>query len=155
MDLYAAFLLQESLLKLSKVDLAIIVVYFAAVLATGYYLKRHTRTGEDFLLAGREMTAWVAGLSSLAANLGSLDMDQAVFAWDGPRRWTRSQPTGRPRIPRWDSDGASKRRGGVDLEPGQAGTTKQERSPLRAPGFHDSGPRWPLSPLTRRPATRS
>jgi SSS family solute:Na+ symporter len=65
---------RASLLSLNPVDLAIIIVYFAAVLAIGFYLKRHTRTGEDFFLAGREMTAWVAGLSFLAANLGSLEL---------------------------------------------------------------------------------
>ena len=62
------------LLSLSPVDLAIIILYFAAVLAIGFYLKRYTQTGEDFFLAGREMTAWVAGLSFLAANLGSLEL---------------------------------------------------------------------------------
>jgi len=62
------------LLSLSTVDLLIIAIYFFAVLAIGFYLKRHTRTGEDFFLAGREMTAWVAGLSFLAANLGSLEL---------------------------------------------------------------------------------
>jgi len=76
-DLLPALWLQAdraSLLSLNPVDLAIIIVYFAAVLAIGFYLKRHTRTGEDFFLAGREMTAWVAGLSFLAANLGSLEL---------------------------------------------------------------------------------
>jgi len=76
-DLFPALWLQAdraSLLSLNPVDLAIIIVYFAAVLAIGFYLKRHTRTGEDFFLAGREMTAWVAGLSFLAANLGSLEL---------------------------------------------------------------------------------
>jgi SSS family solute:Na+ symporter len=62
------------LLSLSAVDLAIIVLYFAAVIGIGFYLKRYTTTGEDFFLAGREMTAWVAGLSFLAANLGSLEL---------------------------------------------------------------------------------
>jgi len=62
------------LLTLSGVDLAIIALYFAAVLGIGFYLKRYTQTGEDFFLAGREMTAWVAGLSFLAANLGALEM---------------------------------------------------------------------------------
>ena len=62
------------MLSLSTVDLAIIALYFAAVLAIGFYLKRYTKTGEDFFLAGREMTAWVAGLSFLAANLGSLEL---------------------------------------------------------------------------------
>ncbi len=62
------------LLTLSTIDLAIIGLYFAAVIAIGFYLKRYTKTGEDFFLAGREMTAWVAGLSFLAANLGSLEL---------------------------------------------------------------------------------
>ncbi|MBZ5723669.1 MAG: sodium:solute symporter family protein [Acidobacteriia bacterium] len=62
------------LLTLSGVDLAIIILYFFAVLGIGFYLKRYTKTGEDFFLAGREMTAWVAGLSFLAANLGSLEL---------------------------------------------------------------------------------
>lgn len=54
--------------------MAIIVVYFIAVLAIGYYLKGQSSTGEDFFLAGREMTAWIAGLSFLSANLGSLEL---------------------------------------------------------------------------------
>jgi SSS family solute:Na+ symporter len=62
------------LLSLSTVDLIIIGLYFAAVLGIGFYLRRYTKTGEDFFLAGREMTAWVAGLSFLAANLGSLEL---------------------------------------------------------------------------------
>ena len=62
------------LLSLSTVDLVIIALYFVAVLGIGFYLKRYTKTGEDFFLAGREMTAWVAGLSFLAANLGSLEL---------------------------------------------------------------------------------
>ncbi len=69
-----ALLLQTRLLTLAPVDLAIIVLYFVAVLGIGLYLRRFTKTGEDFFLAGREMTAWVAGLSFLAANLGSLEL---------------------------------------------------------------------------------
>lgn len=72
----AFLLLAESstLIRLSPVDLAIIVLYFVAVLGIGFYLKSHTKTGDDFFMAGREMTAWVAGLSFLAANLGSLEL---------------------------------------------------------------------------------
>src|SRR5215471_6363792 len=69
-----ALLLQSKLMTLSTVDLAIIVLYFAAVMGIGFYLKKFTQTGEDFFLAGREMTAWIAGLSFLAANLGSLEL---------------------------------------------------------------------------------
>jgi SSS family solute:Na+ symporter len=71
---FPALLLQARLMTLSTVDLAIIVLYFISVLGIGFYLKRFTKTGEDFFLAGREMTAWIAGLSFLAANLGSLEL---------------------------------------------------------------------------------
>src|ERR1044071_3973155 len=71
---FPAFLLQAQLMTLSTVDLAIIILYFAAVLGIGFYLKKFTKTGEDFFLAGREMTAGIAGLSFLAANLGSLEL---------------------------------------------------------------------------------
>jgi SSS family solute:Na+ symporter len=77
MDHTAALLLfaaPSRLLSLAPVDLLIIVIYFAVVLAIGFYLRRQTRTGEDFFMAGREMTAWIAGLSFLSANLGSLEL---------------------------------------------------------------------------------
>src|ERR1700746_2537314 len=63
-----------TLVHLSKVDLVIIAFYFLLVLAIGFYLKRFANTGEDFFLAGREMTAWVAGLAFVSANLGSLEL---------------------------------------------------------------------------------
>jgi SSS family solute:Na+ symporter len=64
----------ESLFSLGLADLVIIAAYFAMVLAIGLYLKGKTQTGDDFFLAGREMTAWIAGLSFLSANLGSLEL---------------------------------------------------------------------------------
>lgn len=74
-----AVFVTERLVHLSGVDLAIIVFYFALVLAIGFYLKRFANTGEDFFLAGREMTAWVAGLAFVSANLGSLEL----LGWAG------------------------------------------------------------------------
>jgi len=62
------------IISLRTVDLAIIAIYFVMVLGIGFYLKRYTKSGEDFFLAGREMTAWVAGLSFLSANLGALEL---------------------------------------------------------------------------------
>src|SRR5580692_12096066 len=62
------------LILLNWVDMAIIAIYFAAVLGIGFYLKGQAKTGDDFFLAGREMTAWIAGLSFLSANLGSLEL---------------------------------------------------------------------------------
>ncbi len=68
-----------TLVHLSPVDLVIIVFYFALVLGIGLYLKEQANTGEDFFMAGREMTAWVAGLAFLSANLGSLEL----MGWAG------------------------------------------------------------------------
>ncbi len=64
----------ERLIHLHAVDVGIIALYSLAVLGIGFYLKNHSGTGEDFFLAGREMTAWIAGLSFLSANLGSLEL---------------------------------------------------------------------------------
>jgi SSS family solute:Na+ symporter len=66
--------LPARLLGLHPVDWAIIAIYFIATLGLGVYLKRFSGTGEDFFLAGRQMTAWVAGLAFLAANLSSLEL---------------------------------------------------------------------------------
>jgi SSS family solute:Na+ symporter len=62
------------LLSLGFTDLLIIVLYFVLVLALGLYLKQFANTTDEFFMAGREMTAWVAGLSFISANLGSLEM---------------------------------------------------------------------------------
>jgi len=69
----------QKLLSLHPVDVAVIAVYFIAVLGIGFYLRRFSKSGVDFFLAGREMTAWIAGLSFLAANLGSLEL----MGWAG------------------------------------------------------------------------
>jgi solute:Na+ symporter, SSS family len=74
-----AFAINNRLVHLHTVDLAIIVFYFVLVLAIGFYLKERANTGEDFFMAGREMTAWIAGLSFLSANLGSLEL----MGWAG------------------------------------------------------------------------
>lgn len=79
MSFIPAFLFQTSqsssrLLTMEPIDIVIITVYFALVIAIGFYLKRFATTGEDFFMAGREMTAWIAGLSFISANLGSLEM---------------------------------------------------------------------------------
>lgn len=61
------------LLSLKPVDLLIVVIYFAVVILIGFYLKEYASTGEDFFMAGRKMTAWIAGLSFISANLSSLE----------------------------------------------------------------------------------
>ncbi|MBV9765927.1 MAG: sodium:solute symporter family protein [Acidobacteriaceae bacterium] len=71
---FAAITTGEKLLSLSPVDIIVIALYFVMVLGIGFYLKRFTKTGEDFFLAGRDMSSWIAGLSFVAANLGSLEL---------------------------------------------------------------------------------
>jgi SSS family solute:Na+ symporter len=78
MPLPAAFLTTQ-LTHLSPVDILILVLYFAVVIFIGFYVKGSTNTSEEFFLAGREMTAWVAGLSFVSANLGSLEL----MGWAG------------------------------------------------------------------------
>ncbi len=72
--LLAAVPSTEKLLSLSTIDIVVIGLYFVMVLGIGFYLKRFTKTGEDFFLAGRDMSSWIAGLSFVAANLGSLEL---------------------------------------------------------------------------------
>ena len=60
--------------KISFVDWSIIALYFVAVIGIGVYLKRFAGTGEDFFLAGRRNSAWVAGLAFLSANMGALEL---------------------------------------------------------------------------------
>jgi solute:Na+ symporter, SSS family len=76
----AAFLLLSAqLTHLAPVDVLILVLYFALVVFIGFYVKGSTNTSEEFFLAGREMSAWIAGLSFVSANLGSLEL----MGWAG------------------------------------------------------------------------
>ncbi len=66
-------------MRLRFLDIAIIAIYFAMVIWIGFYLKGQANTSEEFFMAGREMTAWIAGLSFVSANLGSLEL----MGWAG------------------------------------------------------------------------
>lgn len=59
---------------LTVFDWLVIALYFGFVLGIGFYLKRYTKSEEDFFLAGRRQSAWVAGLAFLSANLGALEL---------------------------------------------------------------------------------
>ncbi|MDZ7264091.1 MAG: sodium:solute symporter family protein [candidate division KSB1 bacterium] len=65
--------------QLSWIDWLIIITYFGFVIGIGYYLKRFTLSSDDFFMAGRKNSAWVAGLAFLSANLGSLE----ILGWTG------------------------------------------------------------------------
>ncbi|HKK45269.1 MAG TPA: hypothetical protein VJ964_07100, partial [Balneolaceae bacterium] len=61
-------------IALNFVDWLIIGVYFAFIIGIGIYLKKFTKSGEDYFLAGRKNSSWVAGLAFLSANMGALEL---------------------------------------------------------------------------------
>jgi len=61
-------------ISLGGIDYAILIVYFAFVLGIGWVLKRYTKSGEDFFLAGRSLPAWITGLAFISANLGAQEV---------------------------------------------------------------------------------
>ncbi len=67
------------LAHLRPLDIAVIAIYFGMVIWIGFYLKGKSNTSEEFFMAGREMTAWIAGLSFVSANMGSLEL----MGWAG------------------------------------------------------------------------
>jgi solute:Na+ symporter, SSS family len=69
----------KSLAHLTGLDLSVIAIYFGMVIWIGFYLKQQANTSEEFFMAGREMTAWIAGLSFVSANMGSLEL----MGWAG------------------------------------------------------------------------
>ena len=52
-----------SLAHLSLLDIAVIAIYFVVVIWIGYYLQGARQHQRRVFMAGREMTAWIAGLS--------------------------------------------------------------------------------------------
>ena len=63
-----------SSIGLTHLDWLIILIYFGFVLGIGYYLRRYTKSQEEFFLAGRKNSQWVAGLAFLSANMGALEL---------------------------------------------------------------------------------
>jgi SSS family solute:Na+ symporter len=61
-------------IHLQAIDYLLIAIYFVFVLGIGFALRRHMRTGGDFLLSGRSLPAWVCGLAFLSANLGAQEV---------------------------------------------------------------------------------
>lgn len=64
-------------------QLAAIVVYLLGMLAIGFYAYRRTKTGRDFLLAGRDLSPRVAALSAGASDMSGwllMGLPGALFA---------------------------------------------------------------------------
>jgi SSS family solute:Na+ symporter len=61
-------------LQLALVDYLILIIYFGFVIAIGLAIKKSMKGSADFLLSGRSIPAWIAGLAFLSANLGAQEM---------------------------------------------------------------------------------
>lgn len=58
-------------IQIAALDLGIIAVYFAAVVAIGVIVARRTHSGDDLFLAGRSLGWGAVGLSLFASNISS------------------------------------------------------------------------------------
>jgi solute:Na+ symporter, SSS family len=56
------------------IDILIIALYGIVVLSIGFALRGRMQDSGEFLLAGRSIPAWTAGLAFLSANLGAQEM---------------------------------------------------------------------------------
>ena len=61
-------------IHLNIFDWAILLVYFGFIAWIGFYLKKFTRTDDDFFLAGRRNSMWVCGVAFMSANMGSMEV---------------------------------------------------------------------------------
>jgi len=57
--------------SLTSLDLVVIAIYFAIVIAIGLWVARQTKTGEDLFLAGRSLGWMAIGLSLFASNIST------------------------------------------------------------------------------------
>jgi SSS family solute:Na+ symporter len=63
-----------SQIRLSLVDQAVLVAYFAVILFVGWRLRRRMDTTREFLQAGKGLPAWATGIAFMAANCGALEV---------------------------------------------------------------------------------
>jgi SSS family solute:Na+ symporter len=61
-------------IHLTIFDWTILLIYFGFIVWIGFYLKKFTRTDDDFFLAGRRNSMWVCGVAFMSANMGSMEV---------------------------------------------------------------------------------
>ncbi len=64
----------QPLIHLAPVDWSILFVYLVFIVGLGFYLKKYARTDDEFFLAGRKNSAWVAGVAFMSANMGAMEV---------------------------------------------------------------------------------
>jgi SSS family solute:Na+ symporter len=58
--------------SLSAIDIGILLIYCCVVVAMGLYYERRSRTAEQFMVAGRTIPAWAAGLAVMSTYTSSI-----------------------------------------------------------------------------------
>ncbi len=58
--------------QLGTIDTAILVIYGLLMVAMGIYFLRKTKTSDDFMVAGRGIPAWAAGIAVMSAYTSSI-----------------------------------------------------------------------------------
>ncbi|TKJ39425.1 MAG: sodium:solute symporter [Planctomycetes bacterium B3_Pla] len=58
--------------NLDTIDVAILILYSAVLIGMGVYYTRKCRTSEQFMVAGRSIPAWAAGLAVMSAYTSSI-----------------------------------------------------------------------------------
>ncbi len=58
--------------QLGSVDIAILVLYALVLVIMGVYFFRKTKTSEEFMVAGRGIPAWAAGIAVMSAYTSSI-----------------------------------------------------------------------------------
>ena len=58
--------------SLDKIDIGILALYSCVLIVMGVYYRRKCRTAEQFMVAGRSIPAWAAGLAVMSAYTSSI-----------------------------------------------------------------------------------
>ena len=76
---------------LQTIDYVVIAVYFAGVLALGYYFSKRQHSANEYFLAGRGMPWFIVGLSMYASLLSTIAYlsEPGEFIKNGPGVWGR------------------------------------------------------------------
>ncbi len=61
-------------IELGLIDYLILLTYFGFVLGIGFFLRHRANSSEEYLMSGRSIPAWIAGLAFLSANLGAQEV---------------------------------------------------------------------------------
>ncbi len=59
-------------MKMTAIDVVVLVVYFSAMAAMGPYFARKNKSTENYFLGGRSFPGWLIGLSMFATSISSI-----------------------------------------------------------------------------------